>query len=60
MEGVEEQRQVAVTELAGALLVSNTDGRQLLEQQGKIVDYDVRANSACGSGTLDQPDVELL
>jgi hypothetical protein len=55
VEAVQQQRQVAVTELAGAVLVVESDRRHLLEHEGEVVDVEIGADGAGGLGALEQP-----
>jgi hypothetical protein len=59
-KGIQEQRQVPATKLAGSLLVSDTYGGQLLEQQGEVVHFEVGTQGARSLGTLEQLHVEIL
>src|SRR6266545_3911945 len=60
VQAVQQQRQVAVPELAGAVLVAEADGRHLLEHEGEVVDVEVGADRAGGLDALQEPEVELM
>jgi hypothetical protein len=60
VQGVEHQRQVAVSQLAGALVVAELDAREQLEQDRDVVEGDIRADRACGPSALEQLQVEVL
>src|SRR5215210_2835108 len=58
-KAVEEQRQVAVTQLAGAGGVADLQRGELLEDRAEVVDGGVRADGARLLGAREQHDVEL-
>src|SRR5215211_5503484 len=59
-ERVEEQGQVAAAELPSPLLVVHPYSRQLLEQQGYVVDLDIEADGTRSSDALEQTHIQLL
>ena len=60
MECLQRQRQVTVTQLAGALRIAELDRRQLLEDERDVVDMQVGAQRARGFGPPEQALVEPL
>src|SRR5215210_8816984 len=58
-KAVEEQRQIAVTQLAGAGGVADLQRGELLEDRAEVVDGGVRADRARLLGAREQRHVEL-
>ena len=60
VQGVQQQRQVAVSQLTAALLVADVDGLQLLEHQREVADHDIGAQRADGRGAREEAVRELM